>query len=122
MVKYSEMHYKGFIDACENYGIEKTAADRLYKEAFLGTALKSLWNIGRAAMKSKALQNTVKQGLKGVGQSSKDIARTAGTRAVANASGASSLGRLASRLGGAMGGMRTGMANGGGFRGAWQGM
>lgn len=32
----SEMHYRGFIDACASYGIEKSAADRLYKEAGLG--------------------------------------------------------------------------------------
>jgi hypothetical protein len=33
-IKKADMHYVGFIDTCMQMGIEKDAADRLYKEAF----------------------------------------------------------------------------------------
>ena len=58
----SDMHRKGFIDTCMRYGIEKEAADRIYKEA--GGRLAALWSgfkglgrlfgIGRKAVQTAA--------------------------------------------------------------------
>lgn len=51
-------HYHGFIDTCASLGIEKSAADRLYKTAAASTFLGSLIG-GLGRLTGSSLRNTV---------------------------------------------------------------
>ena len=62
------MHYRGFVDACVRYGLEKSAAERLYKEAGLGMLFRALGaGLRGAGIGTKALSAAAQQALQNSG-------------------------------------------------------